>query len=319
VIYPRDEPWTRTVWRGFFAPIAILFLPLALLGCRAKPAEQPDPKEELKSKEPTAEVIAAWRKAGGQYGGMKLNHFGEPRHLQRVAPGDAEPGEGLKDDEVPGFYFPESPMQSLAKLPAVGVPFGLILQTATDADLKGLAGVEHLQALCCRGKEVTDEGMKTLAAHRDLRWLQVGEWGRVTDDGLKTLAGLPRLEAVYLWSAKVSDRGLKHLAGLKRLRWLATMGATITDAGVKDIVAHKDLESLNLGGTKVTDACLKNLVELTKLTTLDLSFTPVTDASFKGLATMKQLRWLYLPERPMTPKGVEELRKALPKTEVELR
>ena len=76
------------------------------------------------TKEPAAAVIDAWKKAGGQYGGMKIDSIGE-----RMAVDDRT----VKPGQLPAFSFFRV-LTPLKKLPPLEVPFGLeFLSPLTDA------------------------------------------------------------------------------------------------------------------------------------------------------------------------------------------
>src|SRR5262249_20881252 len=141
----------------------------------AKPAEVP---------------IAACRKIGGAYGRFVpyVNGWLMFKYEQ-------------KEEGLPGFRFIRCSDQTLARLPKIGVPFGLIL-TFT---------------------QVTDEGMKHLADCKQLRILWVASTA-ITDKGLQHLGKCQDLQSLSLDRTKVSDEGLKHLGRIKHLHYLALSG-----------------------------------------------------------------------------------------------
>jgi len=75
----------------------------------------------------------------------------------------------------------------------------------------------------------------------------------VTDAGLKELAALKQLQSLNLIRCeKVTDAGLKELAALKQLQSLDLRGCDkVTDAGLKELAALKQLQSLKLQGCKL--------------------------------------------------------------------
>src|SRR5438094_582209 len=111
-------------------------------------------------------VVAAWEKAGAEAGWMVLDREG----FQAIQSGG------------PGVYSTR----------------------ATDAGLKQLAGLQHLEHL------------------------NLGHNGKVTDTGLKELAGLRQLKTLNLQYIRVTDAGLKHLAGLGQLQGLKLENARVT-------------------------------------------------------------------------------------------
>jgi hypothetical protein len=115
----------------------------------------------------------------------------------------------------------------------------------TDADLRELAGLRHLQALYLEDTAVTDVG-------------------------LKDLAGLGELERLRLTRTPVGDAGVKELAGLKRLRTLGLRGTGVTDAGLKELAGLESLQEVDLTYSRVADAALKELARLKHLQTVSV-------------------------------------------------
>jgi hypothetical protein len=90
----------------------------------------------------------------------------------------------------------------------------------TDAHLKELAGLPHLQTLDLEGAAVTSAGLEHLATLTQLRMLRL-RGTQVTNTGLKELAGLQQLHWLDLADTQVTWAGLKELVGLKELRRLS--------------------------------------------------------------------------------------------------
>ena len=134
--------------------------------------------------------------------------------------------------------------------------------------------------------------------------------GKVTPDGKSIIA-------VSLRGTKVTDAGLHQLAGLKSLQNLDLLGTGVTDAGLKELAGLESLRSLDLCQTKVTDAGLNELAGLKSLQYLNLCRTGVTDAGLKELAGLNNLQNLLLGETKVTDAGEAELRKALPKCNIQ--
>jgi hypothetical protein len=105
----------------------------------------------------------------------------------------------------------------------------------TDAYLKELAPLAHLNLLDLRGTQVTDTGLKELPALPALSELDLSET-QVTDAGLKELARLPKLDSLHLDKTRVTDAGLKELARLKQLRGVTLWQCpAVTEAGAKEL------------------------------------------------------------------------------------
>ena len=100
---------------------------------------------------------------------------------------------------------------------------------------------------------LTDEGLKHLAALKELKTLDLGR-SQVTNAGLQYLGKeLKGLLALYLSSPQITDDGLTHLRGLTGLIDLHLSGLQVGDAGLKHLQECKGLKRLTLKRTKVSD------------------------------------------------------------------
>jgi hypothetical protein len=140
---------------------------------------------------------------------------------------------------------------------------------------------------------------------------------KMTDAGLKELAGLKSLQALYLAGTQVTDAGLKEIAGRKSLQTLDVRRTQVTDAGLKELAGLKSLQRLYLNHCDETDAGLKELAGLKNLQILNISASDVTDAGLKEVAGLKSLKSLIMWGTKATPGGIAELRKELPKCNVD--
>src|SRR5262245_46374759 len=83
--------------------------------------------------------------------------------------------------------------------------------------------------------EVTDAGLKEVAAVEGLRELNLWDCTKLTDAGLEGWAGLKALEKLDQSHSKITDRGLKELVAVKTVRELYAFGCEgATDAGMKE-------------------------------------------------------------------------------------
>jgi hypothetical protein len=105
----------------------------------------------------------------------------------------------------------------------------------TDADLKLLKAFPQLQVLKLdAASKITDAGLKEVASLKHLQDLGLGST-QVTDAGLKHLAGLKQLKALNLNFTKVTDAGLEDLASLGRLELLGLSFTTVSPAAIKKL------------------------------------------------------------------------------------
>src|SRR5262245_36933278 len=85
-------------------------------------------------------AAAAWEKLGAERGSIGLDEQNGGLWF--------EPGKALRPGRIPAFRLCKVPN---GKLPPVGVPFGLKLDDATDADLPKLRGLKGLSSLVLEG------------------------------------------------------------------------------------------------------------------------------------------------------------------------
>jgi serine/threonine protein kinase len=104
----------------------------------------------------------------------------------------------------------------------------------TDAGLKHLAGLAHLEKLIAHNSKLTDGGLKELTTLRRLRGLGADGTG-VTDAGLVHLKEFPHLESLGIGTPAITDTGLKTLAEIKTLKWLNLRPTKATAEGVKGL------------------------------------------------------------------------------------
>jgi internalin A len=113
--------------------------------------------------------------------------------------------------------------------------------------------------------DVTDDGMKSLAALKKLKTLKVsGGSPGVSDQGLAYICAIPSLEHLELFNTRITDQGLSSLKNLPNLQSLilchSPNGRTqFTTAGLQDLKALTKLKKLNISGGLATDAAVNEL------------------------------------------------------------
>lgn len=209
----------------------------------------------------------------------------------------------------------------------------------TNAGLAHLRELPWLRSLHLNMK-VTNDGLAPIAAIPRLRALWIVD-SKITDEGMKHFEHLAKLRELHLSGSPITDAGLAHLEGLHQLRQLDLNHARITDAGLIHLEKLTQLRGLWLNDTAITDAGLAHLRGLTQLRSLELNHghrsprlllanfpdesptTPkqpakprITDAGLKHLREMTHLKRLSLDGQSITPQGIADLRKVLPRLEV---
>jgi RNA polymerase sigma factor (sigma-70 family) len=171
------------------------------------------------------------------------------------------------------------------------------LDKGTDASLRHLTGLRHLQTLnlvsgpvSLPGRQFTDAGLAHLRDVKTIRTVNFLLLGRVSDTGLAHLKGWTALETINFADMPITGTGLEHLKGLPLKRiWIATGAAVsphFTDAGLAQVKGFPKLEDLSLISPDITDAGLEHLRGLALLRYLTLGSDRVTD---KGLAHLEPL------------------------------
>lgn len=163
---------------------------------------------------------------------------------------------------------------------------------------------------------VQDADLQYVAKFPELQSLNLYDT-RVTDAGLLQLQGLAHLDSLILSGTRITDAGLAHLRPLNKLVLLNLSSTRIAGIGLESLKSLGNLESLNLSLTQITDAGLAHLRGLTKLTTLSLYDTDVNAAALAALKQMTSLRELNLRQTDFGKANADELRRVLPKCDVQ--
>ena len=145
----------------------------------------------------------------------------------------------------------------------------------SEQDLRFLNPPPFVRSLILGRSAITDDGLKRLADHQQLEWLDLS-FTAVTDTGIDLLAGLTNLKQLSLEGTRVTNRSLNVIANFGDLEELDLSGTEVTDAGVKKLAALGNLKVLWLSDTAITDETLTVLTTLKKLEYVDVDKTQVT-------------------------------------------
>ena len=130
------------------------------------------------------------------------------------------------------------------------------------------AAVPDMRVLKLHGSDrVTDQGLKHLAALRELEQVELGGWNSpMTDAGFASLRGLPKLRAVYSWwSRRITDAGTgATLTACPSLEDVNFLGTSAGD-GLIAAMAGKPAAWRVFCGDGVTDAGLRRLHDIPRL------------------------------------------------------
>jgi hypothetical protein len=139
---------------------------------------------------------------------------------------------------------------------------------------------------------------------------------KVTDADLGRIVVLTRLRSLNLNGTAVTDAGMNAVGQLLALQVLLLNETRVGDAGLQQLRRLVELRELSLFHTRVTDDGLAALEGLVNLRELTLSGRRVTDRGLVHLTGLRNLKHLYLSDTAVTATGVQELKKALPKTQI---
>jgi internalin A len=203
----------------------------------------------------------------------------------------------------------------------------------TEAGLKPLERMIHLQSLTFSTERIVDGPMVHLGGLKQLRFLVFSDgvvdtiegksMGRglppqITDVGMKRVGGLTWLQGLFLSGKEVTDAGVMQLKTLHKLEVLQLWHTQVSDAGIGALSGLSKLQRLSLFGCRVTDSGLETIKGFQDLRELDLGDCNVTDRGIEKLSALKKLRRLQLSSTRATKDGVAALQIALPNCKIEL-
>ena len=200
--------------------------------------------------------------------------------------------------------------------------FGLGL---SDKSLSLLSGLSELETLGSNGAQISDEGVKSLAAFKNLKVLSFFHPGKdFTGTGLAALAELPALESLTVaGSLSFGDEGMAAVGKLTHLKSFRTWHTGPTVEGVKKLKSLPNLKQLVLGQrlaykppTTVSDESVAVLAGMKSLETLSLSEARLTRGALAQFKQLSDLKKLTLDGIDLPEAEVEALRQDLPKVEV---
>ncbi|MCX7700041.1 MAG: protein kinase [Gemmataceae bacterium] len=137
------------------------------------------------------------------------------------------------------------------------------------------------------------------------------------DVPLATLKNLASLEELNLAGCQLDDVKLGQLPTLPSLKRLILDGNDLGTPAVFQLTkTAPQLQELSLACPNLGTAALLHLSEFKNLKRLSLAGSQVNDASVKYLAQLSGLEELDLRQTRLTPAGIEELKKAMPKCRI---
>lgn len=175
----------------------------------------------------------------------------------------------------------------------------------TDDDLHELVRLQKLKFLLLTSQAITDKGLATLSALKQLRELVINQC-QVKGRGYRDL-DLPRLQRLGHGrkGANVALANCQHLQGLREID---VPSSDLTDKGLEMMAGFAALEKINLRFCeKLKGTTLGKLHALSKLKEIQAVGTAFSSAGFQALCRFPKLRGLDLALAKLPSGGVSEL------------
>ena len=109
-------------------------------------------------------------------------------------------------------------------------------QKVSDADLRSLTGLTHLEKLSLDYTQITDDGAVALRSMPALKNLSMRYTG-ISDRSAEYLAALPALTNVYLTGTKLTDAAIENLGKERAAKELYIRWTKISDEGATRLAA----------------------------------------------------------------------------------
>jgi len=126
--------------------------------------------------------------------------------------------------------------ETLSQLPVLPNLVELHLEGNNHGELKG-SGLAHLAKFPKLRKlqfsliNITDDGLKAVAACDALNELTLNECKQVTNTGIAHLISLKQLTKLEIWRCAIDDAAIESLSQLKSVREMSLIGIKVSDAG----------------------------------------------------------------------------------------
>jgi len=140
-----------------------------------------------------------------------------------------------------------------------------------------------------RNEQVNDDWLKRLKDVTTLRRLDLANCA-VQGEGLKHIAALRELRELNLTLTPVKDDAFQHLSGLTELRVLGLASTQSTGTGFVHLKELRKLENVNFHFTPLNDAGLQAISQVPISGRLWFAHTHFTDEGARSLASLTQLK-----------------------------
>ena len=188
----------------------------------------------------------------------------------------------------------------------------------TSNGLRHLSSSDRFSFLNLNGTNIDDTGVRHLVALKNQLSYLFLERTSVSDSSHSSLTELDKLEVLRLSESQTTDKLLTHLGDLPALKDLSLGKAHITPRGVQALHRIRHLEEVTLGPS-VRDEDLASLGDLPPLYDLSFRDCEITDQALVHLKRIRSVDRLGLWRTQISEKAVDELRAALPFTDIDWR
>ncbi len=223
-------------------------------------------------------------------------------------------GEPINADRLP-FEYPNEPDPLEIRKLQFNLRTALLFMVLASAVFAWL-GI-HLRAGWREQEALTKLEESGVKVDYDNGWVRSLDFsngsGSLTDGDLRHLKAFKHLHSLVLSETPITDAGLAHIKHLSTLKYLMLFNTPITDNGLKHVGKLTRLKNLGLDGAQVTNAGLVHLEPLTQLERLGLNETKVSGDGLVHLEGLSNLRIVSSVGSKVTEKGVQRLKKKLPK------
>jgi beta-lactamase regulating signal transducer with metallopeptidase domain len=184
----------------------------------------------------------------------------------------------------------------------------------TEEALPHISNFRHLKMLSLAGGQITDGGLRRVAALKELEGVSLRDAQLVSCAGLVELTKLPQLRRLELTNAPICDAALPQLAALQSLEELSVEGSHLPVITFEVVARMPNLKSLSLdlGDHVIGREAVLSLRGLPNLRRLSLHCSEISDQAVLEIKALTNLRLLSLGDSRVSWQALASLRLALP-------
>jgi beta-lactamase regulating signal transducer with metallopeptidase domain len=184
----------------------------------------------------------------------------------------------------------------------------------TEEALPHISNFHHLKMLSLAGGQITNGGLRRVAALKELEGLSLRDARMVSCAGLAELTKLPQLRRLELTNAPICGAALAQLAALQSLEELSVEGSNLPVQSFEVVARMPNLTSLSLdlGEHVIGREAVLSLHALPNLKRLSLHCSEISDQAVLEIKSLTNLRLLSLGDSRVSWQALASLRQLLP-------